>query len=183
MEEDANVQASKTLKRDIGLWVGIMAIVINIITVSVYMYQAHIMQTQQHASAWPYLEWLPSFNEDTYYVEISNNGIGPAIIKNVDIHLDDKYFPHIDSLFIELIGTDYFPHYKSTVENRVLPAGKSIRLFQVNSAKWAQQVFDKMRKHEFKLSICYESIYGDAWTSEGREVTESKCKKINNGRE
>lgn len=179
--EDQNQTEKKTEKRDLGLWIGIMAIVINIITVSVYMYQAHIMQEQQHASAWPYVEWLPSFNEETYYVEISNNGIGPAIIKNVDIRLDDKHFPHIDSLFIELIGTDYFPHYKSTVENRVLPAGKSIRLFQVNSAKWAQQVFDKMLTHEFKLSICYESIYGDAWTSEGREVTESKCKDNNNG--
>ncbi len=175
MEEETKNTTSP--KRDIGLWVGIMAIVINIITVSVYMYQANIMQAQQHASAWPYLEWLPSFNEETYYIEITNNGIGPAIIKNVVIELDGKPFPTIDSLFVQLIGTSHFPHYVSTLQNRVMPPGKSIRLFQTNSEKGAYAIYNEMQKHEFKLSICYESIYGDAWTSMGIEVTESKCVK------
>jgi hypothetical protein len=176
MEEEDKIEKGKPKRRDIGLWIGIMAIVINIITVSVYMYQAHIMQTQQHASAWPYLEWLPSFNEETYYIEITNNGIGPAIIKNVAIELDGKTFPTIDSLFLELVGTSYFPHYISTVQNRVMPPGKSIRIFQINNAKWAGTVYSEFGKHEFKMSICYESIYGDAWTSEGMEVVESTCK-------
>jgi hypothetical protein len=154
-----------------------IAIIINIITVMVYIYQAHIMQRQQHASVWPYVEWLPSFNEETYFIEITNNGIGTAIIKNVEVELDGKSYPSIDSLFVDLIGTAYFPHNTSTIHNRVMPPGKSIRLFQINAAKWAQQVFMEMRKHKFKLSICYESIYGDAWTSEGMEVIESKCKR------
>lgn len=175
MEEEVKSETTAP-KRDIGLWIGIMAIVINIITVSVYMYQAHIMQTQQHASAWPYLEWLPSFNEETYYIEISNNGIGPAIIKNVDLNLDGKHYASIDSLFVQLTGTIHYPRFTSTVQNRVLPAGKSIRAIQINSPKWAEYVFMELRKHELKLSICYESIYGDAWTSEGRKVVESKCR-------
>ena len=177
MEEEVKSETTASPKRDIGLWIGIMAIVINIITVSVYMYQARIMQTQQHASAWPYLEWLPSYNEETYYIEITNNGIGPAIVKNVAIELDGKSFPTIDSLFVQLVGTSHFPHLTSTIRNRVLPAGKSIRLFQINGDKWAGIVFIEMRKHEFKMSICYESIYGEAWTSEGVEVMESKCRK------
>jgi hypothetical protein len=176
MEEEDKIEKSKPKRRDIGLWIGIVAVVINIITVSVYMFQAHIMQTQQHASAWPYLEWLPSFNEETYYIEITNNGIGPAIIKNVAIELDGKKFPTIDSLFVELVGTSYFPHYISTVQNRVMPPGKSIRLFQINNEKWVGTVYSEIRKHEFKMSICYESIYGDSWTSLGMEVVESECR-------
>lgn len=51
------------LKRiDPGVWIGISAVLINIITVAVYVYQARIMQQQQHTSSWPYIEWLPSFN-------------------------------------------------------------------------------------------------------------------------
>jgi len=176
MEEEDKIKKSKPKRRDIGLWIGIVAVVINIITVSVYMFQAHIMQTQQHASAWPYLEWLPSFNEETYYIEITNNGIGPAIIKNVAIELDGKKFSTIDSLFVELVGTSYFPHYSSTVQNRVMPPGKSIRLFQINNEKWVGTVYSEIRKHEFKMSICYESIYGDSWTSLGMEVVESECR-------
>lgn len=175
MEPETKIVVSKPPYRDMGLWIGIMAVVINIITVSVYMYQARIMQEQQHASAWPYLEWLPSFNEETYYIEISNNGIGPAIIRNVDLAIDDKNFSDIESLFVQLLGTSYFPHFTSTVQNRVLPAGKSIRLFQVNDAKWAAQVFGEMRKHDFSMNICYESIYGDRWTSKGVEVIAGHC--------
>ena len=174
--EDQNQTEKKTEKRDIGLWIGIMAIVINIITVSVYMYQAHIMQEQQHASAWPYVEWLPSFNEETYFIEITNNGIGPAILKQVEIQLDGKPLTNIDSLFKQLIGTAYFPHLTSTVQNRVLPSGKSIRLFQIDDDKWAHAVFNKMQQHEFNMSICYASIYGETWRSEGINVVKSACR-------
>ena len=90
MEEEVTMTDTKSNKPDLALWIGIAAVVINIITVSVYMYQAYIMQEQQHASAWPYVEWLPSFNEETYFIEITNNGIGPAIIKNMNIQLDRK---------------------------------------------------------------------------------------------
>jgi len=175
MEDEVKTEDKKPEKRDLGLWIGIMAIIINIITVSVYMYQAHIMQTQQHASAWPYLEWLPSFNEETYFIEITNNGIGPAIIKNVDIQLDGKPKVNIDSLFVELMGTAYFPHLTSTVQNRVLPPGKSIRLFQIDNDKWAGTVFSKMAEHRFTMRICYASIYGDSWFTEGITVVQSKC--------
>ena len=175
MEEKVEV---KPLRQSIdkGVLIGVVAIIINLITVSVYMYQARIMQEQQHASAWPYLEWLPSFNEEQYYIEIANNGIGPAIIKHVDIRLDGKPFSDINALFVHLLGTDYFPHLTSTIQNRVLPAGKSLRLFQVEDAKWANQVFGEMRKHTFSMSICYESIYGDVWTSQGVEVVSGECK-------
>jgi hypothetical protein len=175
MEEEAKMSDAKSKKPDLGLRIGIAAVVINIVTVSVYLYQAYIMQEQQHASAWPYVEWLPSFNEETYFIEITNNGIGPAIIKNMNIQLDGKQVANLDSLFMQLIGTTYFPHLTSTVQNRVLPPGKSIRLFQINNNKWANIVFGQMQTHQFKMSICYASVYGDAWTSEGTEVKESKC--------
>lgn len=175
---EAKPQAKNNSKptRDIALWVGVMALVINIITVSVYILQASIMQAQQHASAWPYLEWLPSFNEETYFIEISNNGTGPAIIKKVDIILDTQAINNMDSLFIQLVGIDYFPHIISTVQNRVLPAGKSIRLFQINEPKWARKVFAEMLKHDFTMTICYESIYAESWTSMGIEVISTSCR-------
>ncbi len=164
-----------TRKFEPGIWIGIIAILINIITVSVYLYQAHIMQQQQHASAWPYIEWLPSFNEETYYVEISNNGIGPAIINDVRLEYDGERIESIDSLFVKLLGTSYFPHLNSTIKNRVLPAGKSLRLFQINDRKWAGQVFVAMQKQPFILTICYSSIYGDSWRSTGVTVVSGHC--------
>lgn len=168
------------LKRiDPGVWIGISAVLINIITVAVYVYQARIMQQQQHTSAWPYVEWLPSFNEETYFMEISNNGIGPAIINNVQIELNGEKMESIDLLFEKLLGTSYFPHITSTIKNRVLPAGKSLRLFQINDQKWAGQVFVALQKQSFTISICYSSIYGDSWVSTGINVSSGPCIDMN----
>ncbi len=176
MEE---TKTSKVINRKFepGIWIGIIAILINIITVSVYVYQARIMQQQQHASAWPYIEWLPSFNEETYFVEISNNGIGPAIINDIQIELNGQEIKSIDSVFLKLVGTCYFPHLTSTIKNRVLPAGKSLRLFQINDSEWASKAFLAIQKQSLNISICYSSIYGDSWVSAGVTVYQGSCTK------
>lgn len=85
-------------KIDTGIAIGLAAILINIITVSVYMVQANIMKNQQHASAWPYLEWLLIYNqEEGLKLEVKNNGVGPAIIKNTTFLLNGQPMP-LDSL-------------------------------------------------------------------------------------
>lgn len=176
MNEEFEHTVERKRKIDTGILIGLVAIVINVITVSVYMYQAQIMQSQQHASAWPYLEWLTSYNEEQCYIEIANNGIGPAIIKDVQVRLGGKPMATMDTLFMNLIGTSQFPHLTSTVQNRVLPAGKSIKIFQINNEMWAGKVFMAMQENQFELEICYESIYGDSWTCKGTTVVASKCR-------
>jgi hypothetical protein len=167
---------SKIAQVDKGLFIGLFAILVNIITVTVYMYQANIMRIQQHASAWPYLEWLPSYNEDQYSIAVSNNGIGPALIQSVELKLNGQPMPNIDAVFEVIMGTSYFPHLISTIENRVLPANASLKLFEINDDQWAGKVFAAMQANKFEFEICYQSIYGDAWTCKGTQVIESTCK-------
>lgn len=166
-------------KADTGLIVGIIAIVINIITVTVYMYQASIMQRQQHASAWPYLEWLPTFNEiDGFKIELSNNGTGPALIKSVTIKVNGQKVENMDSLCVKLIGTDYFPHLIGTVQNRVLPPGRTIKSITVENPEWAGKLFLALQNNIFEYEICYESIYGDQWICKGTTVVEGTCEQV-----
>ncbi len=163
-------------KLDTGILIGVIAIIINIITVCVYMYQAKIMQSQQHASAWPYLEWLLIFNEEQgLQLELKNNGIGPAIIKETSVKLKGVEIS-MDSLFVELIGTDYFPHLTSVVQNRVLAPQNSIKPFQIVHTEWASKVYNELQRAKFEFSVCYESVYGDQWTTYGTKVTKSDCR-------
>ncbi len=175
MEETESVEKPRR-KIDTGIAIGVIAIVINVITVTVYMYQAKIMQSQQHAAAWPYLEWLTSINEEQgLYIELKNNGIGPAIIKSTVMKLNGEVV-NADSLFVKLIGTNHFPHLSSAVKNRVLPAGSSIKPFHITDIIWAYKIFAAMNESKFEFEVCYESIYGDQWTTVGTEVVESVCK-------
>jgi hypothetical protein len=162
-------------KPDRGLIIALIAIVINVVTVSVYIYQARIMQTQQHVSAWPYLEWL-FYQDDGLYIQVNNNGIGPALIKSVHLKLDGKEVPSFDSLVNLITGPRQIPVWFSTVQNRVLPAGQSIRALHVKDKDLANKVYQGLQEHSFEFEVCYESIYGDAWTTKGIDVMESKCK-------
>jgi len=164
-------------KWETGLILGIIALLINIITVSVYINQTRIMRSQQHVAAWPYLEWRAIFNEDDgFSLNIRNNGLGPALIKSVRIKVDGKEFANMDSLFVQHLGTSYFPHLQSGVQNRVLPAGESVKRVEVTDIDWAWKLFELIQYHQFEYEICYESVYGDAWISKGLEVEEGKCK-------
>ncbi|MDW7691040.1 hypothetical protein R9C00_20195 [Flammeovirgaceae bacterium SG7u.111] len=175
MEESTEKKGKR--KIEAGVVIGLVAILINLTTVSIYVYEARIMQTQQEVSAWPYLEWQVVYNQnDGLSVEVSNNGIGPALIKSTKILLEGKVYENMDSMFVGLVGTTKFPHLTGRVENRVLPAGKSIRLLKVTDKIWAEKVNYYMLQKGFGYEVCFESIYGEAWTCTGLEVEESKCK-------
>lgn len=164
-------------KINTGLLVGIIAIVINIITASVYIYQTQIMQSQQHASVWPYLEWRSYYNDfDGFGLRIKNNGVGPALIKSSQLSVDGKNIEVLDSLFVAVLGTTQFPHITSNIDNRVIPAGESVMLVRTKNLEWGAKLYYKLQEHQFEMNICYESIYGDQWTCSGLEVEDGKCK-------
>ena len=175
--EDTKHQGQKS-KLDTGVIIGLIAIVINLITVSVYIYQARIMREQLHSSSWPYLEWLLIYNEDNgLKLELTNNGVGPALIKDAMMKLNGKEIQP-DSLFIELLGTTSFPHLTSRIENRVLSSQNSIRPFQITNHEWAEKIFLLLNSSNFEFKVCYESIYGDRWTTTGTSVIEGgNCDK------
>lgn len=156
--------------------VAVIAVVINIITVSVYVYQARIMQSQQNASVWPYLEWRGVYNQnDGYILRIKNNGIGPALIKKATFKVGSRFMSHPDSLLVSVLGTDRFPHLTGNAENRVLPAGESIVMISIKDSKFSELLYMYQHQNKFGFEICYESIYEDAWVTTGVVVNESNC--------
>ena len=166
---------SHKFKMDHGVTVGIIAIVINLITVSVYIYQANIMEKQQYAAAWPYLEWLLICNqEEGLKLEVKNNGVGPAIINNTTVQLNGQSL-NLDSLLNYIAGTNNFPRLTSVIKNRVLPANGSIRPFQIKNIAWAERMYYELVAQKFEYKICYESIYGQQWVSSGTTVEEKNC--------
>ncbi|MEM1406439.1 MAG: hypothetical protein AAGG59_06670 [Bacteroidota bacterium] len=169
-------QQPEKKKRDLGLIMAIIAITINLVTVSIYIYQARIMSKQQELAAWPYLEWRSIYNEaDGMSLIVRNNGIGPALVKNTEMRLSGEIMVNQDSLFIQLLGTTRFPHLVGNIENRVLPAGESVKLIQIKDGEYAEKVFHYMLDRNFEFDICFESIYGDRWKCKGLEVIEGGC--------
>lgn len=163
-------------KIDTGLLVGLCAIGISVATLFVYIYQARIMQSQQHASVWPYVESSYS-NVNGFHLQVQNKGIGPAIIKNAKYILDDKEMD-LDTLFNSLLGKkqEQMSFQYSYVIGRVMSPGESFKPFSIPEGIYSAKMDSALSKRDFRLEICFCSIYKDCWTSKGLKVVESECK-------
>jgi hypothetical protein len=160
--------------------VAFAAIFVSIATLLVYLYQARIMQKQQHTSVWPYVEWLYNNDRDQLYITVENKGIGPALVKSVKLELDGKVMGSNSEFFKTLLGNSNFNFVNSTVQGRVISPGEKVELFHIYDSSKARAVDSLLlwnsSKHEFRLSICYCSVYGDCWTTDGSTNLESECK-------
>ena len=176
MEEFASEEKPKKIL-DTGLLVGLCAIFISVATLAVYIYQARIMQSQQHASVWPYVEWGTS-NIDRFYLEVYNKGIGPALIKNVTFKIDGKSTNELNELFDMILGhnREKFSIITSYSIGRVMAPGESFKIFDIPNKLHAHKVDSAISAHEMELEICYCSIYNDCWTTKVLgKVVESEC--------
>ncbi len=144
--------------------VATLAVIIGLTTMFVYIYQARIMSKQLHASVWPYIEVISSQGPSGISIDITNKGVGPAIIKKYRIIIDGKEFKEdrIDSLLIKLVGRKLNRNL-TTIESRVLSAGDKINFILITDLRDMVSLDSAMRKHPFSLEVCYSSIYDDCW--------------------
>ena len=156
------------------LIVAYAAIFISLATLFVYIYQARIMQEQQHAAVWPYLEWLPSWGDHGYLIQVENKGVGPALVKNVSIKLDGKEVENMDQMFSILMDSAFTDYGYSTVKGRVIAPGEVVMALIIDKAI-ANGIREKLKEHKFQYEICYCSVFNDCWVSSGTTITESSC--------
>jgi hypothetical protein len=175
--EESKAEENPKKKIDTGLLVGLFAIGISVATLFVYIYQARIMQSQQHASVWPHIESSYS-NVDGFYLQVQNKGIGPAIIKDAKFILDDKEVVDLDTLFDALVGKDReeMSFQYSYVMGRVMAPGESFKPFSIPEGIYSAKMDSALSKRDFRFEICFCSIYEDCWKSKGLKVVESECK-------
>jgi hypothetical protein len=158
--------------------VSFSAILISLATMGVYIYQTHLIQKEQYASVMPYLMIGSSHhNEGHFMVQLSNDGLGPAMIEEVKVHFQNKVYPNCD------LSTFFFsknPIKKDSLMNvfsygnvgsgMFIPANKLITLIEINENK---EMATKLSNYFWstqspvELEIIYSSIYGEKWTVRG----------------
>lgn len=164
--------------------VALAAIVVSIMTLSVYIFQARIMMDQQHTSVWPYVEWTmtsisESEEDQEFYISVINKGVGPALVKDTKLLLDGKLYKYNDyrDFMKELLGEgkrDSLWILYSVVDNRVMAPGEEVKIFHVKS--WQGIRIPNFDHKRFQYTLCYCSIYGDCWTTDGTISVPGQCK-------
>lgn len=177
MEEETESQTEKPAsKRSISteFIVATAAIIISLATLFVYIYQAKIMQSQQHTSVWPYIEWTMTIGPaDGIYLSVVNKGVGPAIIKSSEFYVDGNLVRSNEEMIKKITNgrIDSLGLFTQSIDKRVISPGEELRLFHMSGRRLSNKEFEGFFSR-IKYTIRYESIYGDCWTSSGLEVQE-----------
>lgn len=173
MDETNNTQKVRSLKFNTEFLVALSAILVSLITLFVYIFQARIMQEQKYASVWPYIEWDMTISSEGFQIAVTNKGIGPAIIKATEWKLDGEPITGSPDYVSRLLGSaDSLSIFWGTIDNRVIAAGETIEVLHIYND--VRSKLSNVYKRT-SLEIKYASIYGDCWTSKGLSVVEGNC--------
>jgi hypothetical protein len=143
----------------------VIAALVGLLALCVSGYTAYIQRQQVRAQVWPYLE--TGLSGSKREVILFNKGVGPAIVRSVQIYVDGKPQRDWDKVYVAL-GLKFAqrPPY-STVSNVVISPNDHIDQVVFNSVDdfnlYSKQV-DRVEKR-----LCYCSTLSECWMRDERE--------------
>ncbi len=146
-----------------------LAILLSVGTLLVFIYQTNLIKKQQYASVYPYLEmgFHGRGTEQMKFV-LSNEGVGPAMIKSVQIRQKGEVYEGRFSGFLrEMMAKDNADSiqylYSDIAEGKMLAVGAHLDLIDCQNAFTSDRISELLNEYELDLEIEYESIYGERW--------------------
>lgn len=166
------------------LLVALLALVISGIAAGSSAYQTYVIRKQFSATVWPYLTFITSSSSDRFFeIDVSNAGIGPALIYRAEITRDGRVIrrtpgpavlPEIAVAFeserakakadedrarVRSVGT---MTASTILSGDVISAGNKLELLRVEGKFLTHYVLADARRID--LTLCYCSLLGDCWT-------------------
>ncbi|TAF68144.1 MAG: hypothetical protein EAZ55_00465 [Cytophagales bacterium] len=137
-----------------------LSLLISLSTFVITAIQTQIMQNQQKAAVWAYLEAEISISAEGFYCQVQNKGVGAAIVKEAYYYVDGKQYKDFAQLAKDCIKDPQFSYDFYTtnpIEKKVFAANEKIKVFGVKEMKFASQLI----KRNIVVHIKYENIYGE----------------------
>ena len=152
----------------------VIATLVGLCALCVSAYTAHVQRQQVRAAVWPILQF-DSRNGPIQFT-LANKGVGPAIIKEVILKVDDQPVKNWVEVLDKILGPGYHPGESADMGSHVLSAGESMNVFTPHDDARNPIPFDKSNPLWAKLNtgrsrvtveICYCSTLGECWTLRG----------------
>ena len=150
----------------------IIATLIGLLAVCVAAYTAYTQRQQVRAAVWPILEFDSSNAPDIHFT-LSNKGVGPALIRQVIVKVDEQPVRNWKEALEKLLGPGQHLFSESDMSFHVLAAGESRTAFTFHDPENNPVHYDrsnplwvKISKERLRVSveICYCSTLGECWT-------------------
>jgi hypothetical protein len=149
----------------------VSAIVAAVAAVLVAAYEARINREYQRISVWPRIHQSNSQLPGEPYLRIvSNIGVGPALIRSVQVNVDGVTRRSWDEVIKALIGKAAPGHiYSSLHGGSVVLPNKDITVLKIPPGEDAQKFWEQTQTPRLSIQICYSSLYGECWMSNSLE--------------
>jgi hypothetical protein len=150
----------------------VVATFVGFLALCVSGYTAYMQRQQVRAAVWPILQFDSSNAPDIHFT-LANKGVGPALIRNVVVRVDNQPVKNWDEAMTKLLGPGEHLFSESDMNGYVLAPNESITVVTMHDANNSPLVFDKsnplwvtMNKERFRVTaeICYCSTLGECWT-------------------
>ena len=165
------------------LFIAALALVISGVAAGTSAYQTYVIRKQLSSNVWPYLTFITTSSMDHYFeLDVSNVGIGPALILSSVITRDGKVLrggtgptamPAIakaiaperkeaDALERKARARNETMTVSTLLPGDVVPAGQKLQMLRVDGKFLTDRVLSVAHRVDFTL--CYCSLLGDCWT-------------------
>jgi len=156
-----------------------VAVFISCLALTVSIVQTRIMQKQSHASVWPRLSNGQGFGPDYFNYTVNNDGVGPAIIKDIYFTYKDtsfylfhdlmRYFGELETQELGSRPKLSFS-YSNIFIGGVIKPGEQVEVY--DSLDSLSTVLGKKYLLKTDIKVDYCSIYDQCWTMENDDVRE-----------
>lgn len=191
----------------LNLIIAVCAILISAASFYATFLQADSAERQVRAMTMPLIQFEhnnydPSQNQRSITLILKNAGIGPAIVRDIDLVYENSPHKVVGRLFKQCCGAEY-EEYESALEQKallkeidvfdggiitrplkdtVIPGQSDYTFLQVYPSESSNVFWDKLNQERFKIAIeiCYCSLLDDCFKSDiNQNITEvESCNAI-----
>ncbi|MEO0881863.1 MAG: hypothetical protein AAFY34_03940 [Pseudomonadota bacterium] len=144
----------------------IFAIGVSFAAMGISLIEVTSVRAQQNASVWPYIEISERYSEDGFQLQLTNKGVGPALMGDIVLSLKGETVGDLDTTIAETVGPEnafsYDVYETSSPAGSVVASGEVYDLFRVpwepRTSLFVDQIAGKV-----DISTCYCSIHEDCW--------------------
>ena len=151
--------------------ISICALIVSIMQTRIMAEQRILMHEQAKVSVWPRLEISrgkghspTDYKVTSYVLNITNAGVGPAIVTDMRVSYDDKVAKSWGYVFLNFNLPDSIPTYigNADINNSIVKIGQDLTFLNLDgNLELAQKYFE--HENNIKIEVWYKSIYGDKW--------------------
>jgi len=141
------------------------ALVISAAATVTSVFQTRVFANQLSATVWPYLAFSSYESDTELRYTIDNDGLGPAILRSVEVKLDGKPYESFGDLENALMhGKQPRRSHSSSSSlsiGQVLRPGVSTQFIEY-AGPGARAIIEDAR-HRVRITVCYCSLLEQCW--------------------